>query len=389
MAHVLLGWELGGNRGHALRLADLARTLRARGHRTSFALQRVDALAQADAQGDPVWQAPLTPRLLTSARRPTYGPPTGMGDILARLGMDDPGIVRAMIAAWRTLLGEVRPDLVLADFAPFLLLAARGRVPTVGLGTGFSCPPPQLARFPQLVAHPPCSDQERTLASVNEGLAAGGDALLGSLPEIFAANRAATEDFVELDPYADGRQADLARPVPPDLAEADGSGEEVFVYVPERVDEKSPLWAGLAAARVPVRVHVSGASTGLLNPLAGLGFAVEPEPLPFERIAERSRLLVSHGGHGFVASALAVGLPQVVCHYDLEKLLNGVAVARLDLGGHVSLSAIRPEAFASSLVQLYRDEALAERARTAGEAFRRRKQPSREDVVAEALAGLT
>jgi rhamnosyltransferase subunit B len=60
MAHILIGWELGAGRGHALRIAQLAKALRAAGHRLSFAVQRVDAL-DPEAGGE-VWQAPVTPR---------------------------------------------------------------------------------------------------------------------------------------------------------------------------------------------------------------------------------------------------------------------------------------------------------------------------------------
>lgn len=386
MAHVLLGWELGANRGHAVRLAELARMLRDQGHRVSYALQRIDALYPAELAGDPICQAPLTPRLLTSARRPSYGPPTSLGDILARLGMDDPAIVSAMIAAWHELLDAVRPDLVLAEFAPFLLMAARGRVPTVAVGIGFTHPPAGLVRFPSVVDHPPASDEDETLKCVNAGLVAARCSPLNTMPEMFAADRVAAEGFAELDPYAADRAAPLARPVPPNAPVADGGGDEVFVYGPERLDERASLWAGLAAAKVPVRVHVQRASRALREALTGFGFAVEPDPLPFARIAERSRLLLSHGGHGFVSSGLAAGLPQVVCHYDLEKLLNGLAVTRLRLGGHVSLDTIKPEAFANSLAQLYHDGALAGRAKAMGEELRSRKLPARDGLIATAIA---
>ena len=389
MAHILLGWELGGNRGHAVRLAGVARLLRGHGHRISYALQRIDGLGPADAAGDPVWQAPLTPRLLAGGRPSAEGSPTSMGDILARLGMAEPGIVTAMMRAWHGLLDQLRPDVVLGDFAPFLLTAARGRVPTVALGIGFSQPPAGLARFPQLMDLPPSSDQEATLDGVNAGLAAAGCAPLAGLPEVFAADRLALEGFAELDPYAASRALPLARPVPSDLPAAGGGGDEIFVYGPERFDERSPLWNGLAAAGVPVRVHVSRSSAALADKLAGLGFAVEPEPLPFERIVERSRLLVSHGGHGFVSSGLAAGLPQVVCHYDLEKVLNGLAVTRLEVGGHAPLATIKAEAFGNSLAQLYRDEALAARARAAGEGFRSRALPERDSLIVDAVADLT
>jgi hypothetical protein len=128
MAHVLLGWEFGGNRGHATSLLAIAEALRKRGHRISFALQRVDALAPDQLHGAEVWPAPVTPRLLINTSRPNQGHPQTMGDIVARLGFDDTELVEALVRAWRQLLAAIRPDLVISDYGPFLLTAACGRV---------------------------------------------------------------------------------------------------------------------------------------------------------------------------------------------------------------------------------------------------------------------
>jgi UDP:flavonoid glycosyltransferase YjiC (YdhE family) len=122
--------------------------------------------------------------------------------------------------------------------------------------------------------------------------------------------------------------------------------------------------------------------------LSALGFEVEPRPLPFATIAARSRLLVSHGGHGFVSAGLLAGLPQVVFHYDLEKLLNGLAVARLGLGGHTALATLKPERFGPDLAALHGDDALAARARAAGERFRARAMPHADAAVVEAVGAL-
>lgn len=388
MFHVLIGWELGANRGHAVRLALLGAALRDAGHQVSFAVQRIDALSEDEAGGSPVWQAPVSPRLLISGSRRGGPTSTGLADIMVRLGMDDERIVASMIGGWEQLVGAIRPDVVIAEYAPFLLLAARGRWPSIAVGTSFSQPPARLDRLPQLIDGPGGADQVAVVASINRALAKGASEPLTALPQLFAADRMLPESYAELDPYAADRDAALARPVPAGFAARAGSGEEIFVYGPERISADAPLWRGLAASGLPVRIHPQRARPEVLRALGSMGFMVEAEPVDFATIAERSRLVVSHGGHGFVCAAMTAGLPQVVCHHDLEKLLNGLAVAREGLGGHTSLGTLDPAQFGEDLKLLYHDEDLAGRARAKGEVLRSRDLPDARAAVIAAVSEL-
>jgi len=388
MARILIGWEFGANRGHSVRAAMLARLLRARGHEVVFVLQRLDGLSTEELEGAELWQAPLSPRLLaTSARRPTVAP-AGMAEIIARLGFDEAEIVASVVRGWQQILRAVRPDVVIADFAPFMLCAARGRIPSVSVGTGFTDPPGNMADFPPLVEAVSGLDQAQLLATVNGGLDQAGVAPLKALPEIYKADRPIVATFTELDPYAAWRKEPLALPeaVMPDVLA--GNGEEVFVYAPERVNMDAPLWRGLAASGLKVRVYVARANSALRAGLSAYGFIAEADPVPFPLIAERSRVLVSHGGHGTVCAALAAGLPQVVCHHDVEKLGHARAVALLGVGGHVPLHAIKPEAFGESLVRLHADGTMAARARAVAPGFRNRPGPAFGDAVVEAVSAL-
>ena len=388
MAHILIGWELGANRGHALRLAMLGHALRDVGHEVSFAVQRIDALSEAEAGGSPVWQAPLTPRLLTSGSRFGGATTLGMADILARLGMEDGGIVTAMISGWRRLFDAIRPDVMIAEYAPFMLLAARGRLPSIAIGTAFSQPPTGMARLPQLLDGPGGVDQAALLATINRALASADASQLDALPQIFAAERTFADSFSELDPYAEHRIETLANPVAGDFAARVGSGEEIFAYAPERIAPDAPLWGGLKASGLPVRVHAQRASSIVLEALGEFGFMVEAEPVDFATIAVRSRLVVSHGGHGFACAAMAAGLPHVVCHHDLEKLLIGLAVTKEGLGGHVSLGQIDPERFGADLAALYRDDRLVERSRVKADELGQRGKPDFKTMVVEAVTSL-
>jgi hypothetical protein len=388
MAHVLLGWELGANRGHAVRIAHLARRLREAGHRVSVAVQRLDTL-DPDAVGpDAVWQAPVTPRFLISAAQPIAGPPAGMADVLARVGIDDPALVAAMVRAWERLFEAIRPDVLIADFAPFLHLAARDRLPLIATGTGYSLPPTHLATLPALIEGIEGVDQGALLQGVNDGLRRAGRAAIDRVPAIWAADRVVLATLPELDPYAANRADSCASPLDREFDARAGDGDEVFVYAPERLTARSPIWRGLASSGLRVRVHVARIGADLRAGLRSFGFAVEPDPVPFARIAERSRLLVSHGGHGFVCAGLVAGLPQVVFHFDLEKLLHGVAVARIGVGGHVALGALKPDQFGADLARLHADDALAARARTMARSLQARAAPPAGDAIVDAVAAL-
>lgn len=387
MARVLLGWELGANRGHAVRLAGLARDLRAHGHEVVFVVRRIDAMRAEAPPGAAIWQTPVSPRMMAGGPQFT-GVPAGMGDILARLGMDDAGIVAAMVETWRRLFDAIRPDLVVADFSPFLLLAARGRLPAVSVGTGFTTPPSHLDAFPPVIEGVQGLDQGALLAAVNAGLAAAGDPPLARVTEIFGADRPIVATFAELDPYA-AHRGGYALPESVDPAVEAGQGDEVFVYGPELIPRDTPLWDGLAMSGLRIRVHVGLASGAVREAVTRAGLILEPKPVPFAQIAARSRLLVSHGGHGFLCAGMAAGLPHVVCHYDLEKICHGLAITRAGLGGHVALGNLKPAAFADSLVRVYRDDALAARCRAAAPGFRSRAQPPLHDAVAGAIADLT
>ncbi len=385
MARILLGWEFGANRGHTVRLSEIAAALRAAGHDVSFAVTRLDAMYAQKPPDAAIWQAPVSPRLMVGRAR-VSGAATSMADILARLGMDDPLIIAAMLDGWRRLLGAVRPDLVICDYAPFLALAARGRIPMIWVGAGFGAPPSDMDALPVLIPGAQGIDQFALLDTVNAGLARAGDHAIAALPAVFEADRTVVATFTEIDPYADKRKTPLAFPDKVDPSLEAGSGDEIFVYLPDYIVADSPLWTGLSASGLKVRVHIGLGGPEIQAAVAHHGLIVEPNPVPFARIAERSRLLLSHGGHGFLSAGMSAGLPHVVCHFDLEKIVHGLAIARAGLGGHVSLPAIQPRPFADSLVRMFNDDAMMARARTAALDFRARPQTPFQDAVLEAAA---
>ena len=388
MGRFLLGWELGANRGHIKRLSAIANRLAGEGHAVAVAFQRIDGAVGGLAEGVELWQAPVWPRLLVNVSRPARVGAASMGDILVRLGLDRAETLAALIGGWDSIVRAFRPDVVIADFAPALLCAARGRVASIGAGTGFERAPSQMAEFPSLSGGAKAYDEAATLAAANAGLRMAGRDPVAALPALMGADIPLAGVFTELDVYARWRAEptiapNIAHPLPP---VSDGGGDELFVYGFELMAADAPIWRGLGAAGLKVRVHVPNAPRPLVEAIGKAGLAFEPDPLPFAEIVRRSRMVASHGGHGFVCSALVAGLPQVVTHYDLEKRGYGEGVRGAGLGGEVALASIKVGPFAESLRRIFEDDDLARRARDASASFRERVTPSFTDTaVAAAL----
>ena len=146
----LLGWEIGEQRGHVLRMQDIATRLRSQGFQIVWAVLRVDQLGGIAVAGEPVFQSPVWPALhLESALARPRTRHFSHADLLADLGLRIPGAFYHLLMAWDGILVAARPDAVFADFAPALLSACRGRIPTVTAGIGFTLPPSNTKVFPR------------------------------------------------------------------------------------------------------------------------------------------------------------------------------------------------------------------------------------------------
>ncbi|WP_441867448.1 glycosyltransferase [Phaeovulum sp. W22_SRMD_FR3] len=380
MAHVLLAWELGGNSGHAVRLAQLVSALAAAGHRTSLAVQRPDAFRQwRDAPGfAPIRQAPVWPGLLRHSEILPLRGEMAWGDLLAGMGLTDSGILEYLLRCWDQLLTDAAPDLVIADFAPAAMLAARDRMPVIAVGTGFTVPPDRPERFPLLRrdAAAPLVDETALLQVVNRALWRLGRAPLDRLIAIARATKSCPATFTELDPYAAHRDGP---PVPPFLSGPPGQcgqGTGIFAYAPASAPGTGVLAGALAliAGRgQAVSAWMPGLPRADAARLAEAGVRLQTSPLAQAEIAARSRLFISTGGLGATSAALAAGLPMALLPVDLEKRLTAEAVHKLGAG---TLLTAGPEAgargLAEEIITAAHDQTLRQCAQDLAASFRAR-----------------
>lgn len=365
--HVLLAWELGANQGHVTALGAVARELRALGAQVTIAAQRLDALRTLRPlpEGLRVVQSPVWPGLLVTAGFHSTQAPASFGDILGNLGLRDSGVVEFMLLAWEGLLAGLRPDLVVADFAPMAQLAARGRLPVVAIGNGFTLPPCQTHAFPRLRQATPVFEEARLLEAVNLGLKRAGRRGLDHLPDILSADLRLPHTFEIFDPYGSLRREPLRAPILPGWTPTPKAcGDEVFVYFSDIAAKPERIYDALAGLGKGVRLYVPNLPASVASILAAAGVAVESKPLTAPDIARRSRLVVSHGGLGLVSMTLAAGLPQLVLAPDLEKRLIGKAIEKLGVGRHLAWREATSGQIREAVHQIRADDEMRQRARS-------------------------
>ena len=133
----LFAWELGGGLGHVLPLMRTGRYFSLRQSEPIYVLADVSAAPDTNS-AQSVLQAPVCKRQLVT----NVHTPETFADVLMPAGYGDANMLGSLLNAWRSIFDLVRPDVVIADFAPTALLAANVlAIPTLAMGNGFCNPP--------------------------------------------------------------------------------------------------------------------------------------------------------------------------------------------------------------------------------------------------------
>lgn len=324
---VLLTWELGLGFGHAVPLSRIGRRLAAAGMEVVAAVPDAALAAPLATAGiallaAPAWATP--PRSTHSAT---------LTDSLAQWGLMDEARVGAALAAWRALLDQVRPDLVVCDYAPLAALAARGRAKVMQTGTGYCLPPAHLDTLPRLHAlAPPRHTDANLLAAVNRALDGAGMAPLGRIGALFDGDDVFVSTFPVLDPYADHRARQAEGPLleaPPRPA-APGA-RSIFAYLHKEVVDRPDVREALCALGGQLEIYAPRAGEDLLAALRQAGARVHAAPQTLADVLARTGLVLHQGSAGMAAEGLAAGVPQFTLGWQVEQYLNGAALAAAGL----------------------------------------------------------
>jgi UDP:flavonoid glycosyltransferase YjiC (YdhE family) len=381
MKTVLFAWERGHGFGHAVRLRRIATRLRPHGVRLIAFVRNPSAMnSHRDAFAE-IAAVPPWPIDQLSEPHGLRRSSATMNDMLSEAGLADGEAVGRILSAWDKVFVRTRPDLVVADYAPLAALVARGRIPVMIIGNGFTVPPAEMPRFPLLHRQaPPTCDEARTLGTVNAAAAKLGLRRLDRLPQLFSGDARLVQTFRLLDPYDTQRVSGVDGPVfeePPIARAADA--EQVFAYL----SNDSHAWRFMLQELISVagrlRIHAPSWPKAPLDELAKAGAQVDMAPQPIAGVLAASRLVIHLGGHGLAAEALVAGVPQLLLPDHIEHDLYSEAIERTGVGRlvktHLSDTQLEP----GTIQSLMNDRAMSARADAIGS--RLRESTARHDAL--------
>lgn len=338
MAKILFAWELGGGYGHVLACATLARALHAHGHTIALALRdRAPLAALPETKGYEVFEAPRHPREGAALV------PASLADILLGCGYESAEELGTLLDGWLAIARPWQPDLVVCDYAPTALLAARMLVvPRVSYGNGFFTPPrldPLPAfRFDEPVARERLRESnDRVLAVVNAALAARGTAPLARLADLFETDEDFLCTFPELDHYGNRPTSgywgprfrfDRGR----EMRWPAGPGKRVFSYLKLSNPHLDAFIDCFARGPMRTIVYIAGLDEERRRRLSTPWCAFSERPLRLDRVIRECDLLVTHGGE-LAGGALMCGVPSLLTPAHYEQYLTARRIEQLGAGG--------------------------------------------------------
>jgi UDP:flavonoid glycosyltransferase YjiC (YdhE family) len=336
--HILFACELGNGLRQADRIRPFAQGLIAAGHRVSVALPdgapaaSLLELAGLPTLTAPAWRAEAPPGFLAS----------NFSDILLLSGYFTTESLGDLARGWLDLFRDAAPDLVVADFAPSAMLAARvAGLRLAAMGDGYGLPPltnplPSMRPWAEVTTAQRADSDARALAVVNPVLRELGAAPLRRIGDLFNAGARWLCAFPELDHYENRGDADYFGEVPPPptglgVAWPEGTAERALVVMDSRHRPFRPLLAALRRLGLPSVVQAWGMTPALAAELSGPGMVVVTEPLNRDTMLANCDIVVCQSA-GVVAPALLANRPVLLLPNPVEQMMTLHRVARQGLG---------------------------------------------------------
>jgi len=286
------------------------------------------------------------------------GAPLSLAEIMLGCGYSDAQWLTGALREWLRLLGEWKADLLVADYAPTALLAARVMgLKRVSLSIPFAVPPPltPLPAFRFDRPAPPerlASADAQVLATVNRALAAVGAAPLAALHEQFRSDEDFLLTFPELDAYGNRPTARYWGPRYREDAGVSvhwpaGRGPRVLVYLKRELPQLDALIALLAASPCRVIAYVPDLEPARAQRLKGALRIVSDKPVRYAPLLGECDLFVSQAGSAATGTLLS-GVPQLMFPVHYEQYLSAVRIAQLGAG-----IALLPEATTAEVARAW------------------------------------
>ncbi|HEX4366511.1 MAG TPA: hypothetical protein VH023_06760 [Rhodopila sp.] len=352
---LLLSAEFMRGAATTTRLLPLAAALADRGHDVTLALP-AELTAPIAAAGFAVVDAPRW----TVAAPPGFAA-VSYADQLMHGGYATPDALRGLMTGWQAVLNQTTPDLLVADFAPTAMLAARvAGIATAATGDGFSLPPltvplPDMRPWADLPPDAAASVEGRVIAVINARLGALRSRELPRLRDLFADVPCFLCTFPELDHYPNRPDtAPYGEVFAPSRGPAatwpTGTGERLYVDLDPRHPVLDAIVAALDRLGLPTLIQAAGMPARQAD-------AIERPTIQVTTTANRASLLagcdiaVCQAGD-IAIQALLAGKPLLMAPVFVEQMmiLHRVATQGLGHGIEPTADAVTADAALRRLV---------------------------------------
>jgi UDP:flavonoid glycosyltransferase YjiC (YdhE family) len=350
MAHIHFAWELGGGLGHAGRLKPLAQEAVRRGHRVTMSLRDlVHTNALLHDVNVPRFQAPIWLHQVHGVPNPQVS----LAEILLTCGYLNADALQGLVVGWHQLLGTLKPDLLVADYAPTAVLAARClglRSATVGIGFFI---PPDESPLPSLRDWEPAQPgrlqnaDAQMLASVNTALARHGGPPLARAAQVLQGDAPLRLTWPELDHYGRtqlpagqrwwGPSMSPGAGVPPTWPA--GSGPKVFAYIKSTHPDHVALLNALVRRGCRTVCYLPEVALGAQPPVVSPLLSYSEGPVDLALALPDCELCICHAGEATLAQALLYGVPVLLLPTQAEQFLMSRQVALTGAG--INAAAMR------------------------------------------------
>lgn len=383
---VLFAWELGEGLGHVSPLLAIADALVAAGRGRGMDIVPVFALCEPVFGREPVaargWRVLPAPRMTEISDIRSRG--ASYADLLAIFGFGRKRELSLAVAAWDDMFAATAPDLVVADHSPTACLAARGKLPVLVTGNGYTVPPAHLPAFPSLRGNAVVTQNQQVLLdTVNAVLSERNVPPISRLPEVLAGEARAIFTLPQLDPYGAlrrepvlGPHTFIAGPLPPPAT------PRVFFYGRSKQGNIDEVAGVLGRCGLPVSCHIRGVRSAGIHLLRAQGAEIHDEPVPLADAFARASIVISHGG-GITQAAMLAGRPQIVLPNHLEAVITGARISALGTG--VSIAEFDERQFADAIRRVHADASFEQHAQALARDLAGQSLPNDPPAVAAEL----
>lgn len=361
MARIFICWELGGSLGHLARLPIIVSGLVERGHELFLAAGK-----QRHLRDFPFPQSMVVLPVPTGSC-PEYKAAKRIcnATILLSQGYADIPTLEGMVRCWRGLYTLVQPDVLLFDYAPTAMLAARDvPAPKLILSSGFgSLVPghPDTDLTPWVEGSRDEFQRQGALVTdhVNEVCRTYGLTPVEHFSEIYQCDFSLMSIIPELDEYNRDPSKTLYYTLFADLgfaaAEWSGNGSaRIFAYLKPDFALTGLVLDVLAHGDYDVICYCPGIPLERAERYRAGRLQIVTKPVSLASVLPDADVVVCHASKGLVVESLLCGVPLLNLPTHIEQVQNGMMVEKLGAGLTVPLKS-GAETISSRLEELLLD----------------------------------